>query len=351
MRNITIIIVVLSNITLMLAQDGLILFDYFKLKCDGSEYVENDDIFNDFTSVGAWTKSSSSKGKTSGPVMINMDGKRLFYADYIGSEKGNAMQISYLNQANSITTNIKRGSSLCFTDKPLSYSNAVYSAFLLDLSNHPNTTEEREIFDYHKSGGISRGRVFMKFSSAEESRNVVFGIKYNNESISNWSTPVSVSSPTLLVVKFTKNLLNDSFELFVNPTPNHAEENQTENFKVSGGKEDLRFVSFYMENKRIMKIGSIRIAKTFIDAVSSISLGAVHPTENSMIVRAYNNSLYFERPFEGIVSIYSLGGTILQESKLEHEKSVRCFLGSGIFLVRTISSNNVINTYKIYFDN
>lgn len=349
MRSITFTIVFLTNATLMLAQDGLILFEYFKLKCDGSEYVENDDIFNDFTSVGAWTKSSTYKGKTSGPVMINMDGKRLFYADYIGSEKGNAMQISYINQTNSITTDTKRGSSLCFTDKPLSYANSVYTAFLVDLSNHPNTTEEQEIFDYHKSGGISRGRIFVKFSSSE-SRNVVLGIKYNNESISNWSTPVSVISPILLVVKYTKKILNDSFELFVNPTTHQAEENQTENFKVSGGKEDLRFVSFYMENKRIMKIGSIRIAKTFIDAVSSFSSGAVHPTENPMIVRAYNNSLYFEKPFEGIVYIYSLGGTILQESKLEHEESVRCFLGNGIFLVRTISSKNEINTYKIYFD-
>ena len=142
-----------------------------------------------------------------------------------------------------------------------------------------NSTSGKELFAYLKQGAADgdnttmRGRVVVKIAKDK----MVFGIKKNNQEITQWSDSLNKAQTALLVVKYvnmssSSSAANDEFYLYVNPDPSKSEsENSALLLEAAGNEEgggaDLRYIAF-----RQMKINAlvdgIRVAKNWSKALN-----------------------------------------------------------------------------------
>ncbi len=319
-----------------------------------------EDLLN--PAFGLWTKSSTVTGETISPVAKDTV---LTYSGYASSGTGKVMEINYVDQGSDGSSSFKRGTALCFTGTNLpaptdegfvTGSNLIYTAYLLNLSKHSKTTSQQEIFNYHKLSSTNRGRVYFKFTddgAGGISNNIIFGLRGNSETISNWSQPILYTTTVLLVVKYTNisntSESNDEFELFVNPDPTKTEaENSSVKLSATGTASGLRLINFVMEGKRKMYIGGIRVASTFYDAVNQLS---TMDTENILIPKsqfyAKDKTIYSNMPLEGSLQIIGTTGAVYARYELNNENCIKTNLVNGVYILQFTNSKGEKTNQKI----
>lgn len=269
----------------LLGVKAQILLEESFLKYNNRDEVENaSDNLN--MKVGEWGVSGFTANEGKSPIVLD---QVLEYPGYPLSGKGKVLSINVNDQSTTDNSNPSRTTVLRFTEDALPLpadpvfkpgSNIVYTSFLVNFSDYKTEKayETFDIFTYFKQGGdgtIMRGKVVVNIDN--ERQRVRFSIRKNNQTITEWSKPMSIKKTALLVVKYTNagvyaSGAADNFELFVNPDPKKDEVgNGSTKIEAIGNNEeggtDLRYICFrLMKNKKtVMKIGGIRIAQSFED--------------------------------------------------------------------------------------
>ena len=222
---------------------------------------------------GAWTLTTATADQGGqSPIIADTT---LAYAGY-GCGEGKALALDSAAQA--ISGDLKRNTLMGFAKGKLNEGDTVYTAMLVNLSAM-NSTSGKELFAYIKQGAADgdnttmRGRVVVKIAKDK----MVFGIKKNNQEITQWSDSLNKAQTALLVVKYvnmssSSSAANDEFYLYVNPDPSKSEaENSALLLEAAGNAEgggaDLRYIAF-----RQMKINAlvdgIRVAKNWTKALN-----------------------------------------------------------------------------------
>lgn len=222
---------------------------------------------------GAWTLTTATADQGGqSPLVADTT---LAYAGY-GSGEGKALALDSVAQ--SISGDLKRNTLMGFAKGKLNEGDTVYTAMLVNLAAM-NSTSGKELFAYIKQGATDgdnttmRGRVVVKIAKDK----MVFGIKKNNQEITQWSDSLNKAQTALLVVKYvnmssSSSAANDEFYLYVNPDPSKSEsENSALLLEAAGNAEgggaDLRYIAF-----RQMKINAlvdgIRVAKNWTKALN-----------------------------------------------------------------------------------
>ena len=228
---------------------------------------------------GNWTVStksstvSSSSPEDSGvsPLVATQS---LVYSGYDGSETDKVMRLD--NSQQNVQTG-SRNTVVPFVTSDLATGDVVYTAFLANYDGM-GPTSVKEVFSYFKQGAsvnsstTSRGRVQIRIADGKQS----FGIRKNDQTITQWSAETNVGTTVLLVVKYVNRSTsssgdNDEFYLYVNPDPSKSEaENSscmlTADGNNVGGGANLKHLSF-RQTKLTASYAGLRVAKTWSEAV------------------------------------------------------------------------------------
>jgi hypothetical protein len=298
--------------------------------------------------AGQWTYTDET-GNSSSPTVVD---EQLTYTGYSASGTGRAMQFT------ATAAYPQRNTALCLSNRALPYpcqpqgdfiegSNVFYTAFLLDLRT-TTTSEAQEIFSWYRlSTAGRRGCVLYQLSSDKKSAKFSI-LKRNEESIPalTWTPYQLISKPILIVVKYTHVCIDErkfghaSFHLFVNPDPAKTEAANSASRLEAYGNDygydtDLRYIAFRQSGRTNMKIGGIRIANSFEEALtgtgtsSGIAAPAVHPA-----ISVFGKNIIPDGNFSGQAFIYDVNAMLLRSYNIAGDTPVYTGLDTGIYLLK-----------------
>lgn len=230
---------------------------------------------------GGWVVSTATADQGGKSPLVG--DTTLTYAGHGVTEGGLSMVLDSVQQE--ISGELKRNTVWPFSADAISKedgSNVVYTAFMINLSEM-NSTSGKDIFTYLKQGAEAgtnttmRGRVQVKI----EKDKMVFGIRKNSETITQWSDSVEKAETALLVIKYVNKSTSssgdaDEFYMYVNPDLSKTEAENNAKLQVADGNEDgggadLRYICF-RQMKLNAIVSGIRVAKTWEAALNYVEV-------------------------------------------------------------------------------
>lgn len=336
---------------------------------DFSEYADGQAIESGKvhgTNANEWLVSC--KAEHSNGISPVVKDETLTYPGY--RESGNGKILLFDGNLQQTTPDLIRNTIYRFSEKQIPApgsknfvegDNFIYVAAMFNLSDFPDT-ENANLVSFLKQGSYDkntnetkgtgttiRGYVQVKVANGK----ISFSIRKNiteGEEIKEWSPQFDLNKTVLLVVKYIFMGTNETgdpaqFSLFVNPDPQKNEvENENVRIEALGNDvnqgADLRFICFHQNGLSKYKVGGIRIAKTFEDAVKGDATSAVHPTENDKaICYSYEKDIYVEG-LTGQFNIYNLSGKCLQSFSLTSATNrLTTSLSPGMYIVKCVNTD------------
>ena len=230
---------------------------------------------------GGWVVSTATADQGGKSPLVG--DTTLTYAGHGVTEGGLSMVLDSVQQE--ISGELKRNTVWPFSADAISKedgSNVVYTAFMINLSEM-NSTSGKDIFTYLKQGAEAgtnttmRGRVQVKI----EKDKMVFGIRKNSETITQWSDSIEKAETALLVIKYVNKSTSssgdaDEFYMYVNPDLSKTEAENNAKLQVADGNEDgggadLRYICF-RQMKLNAIVSGIRVAKTWEAALNYVEV-------------------------------------------------------------------------------
>lgn len=235
--------------------------------------------------VGGWSYASkTSEASGTSPVVVD---EPLVYPGYIDPGKGKSILFDPTVQGGMLKGE-NHTTILRFANKPLSKEkgeNIIYISFLIRIGEDFPPVGNTDIFAFIKQGKTDGANVGFRSRLAAKitQDKIIFGIQKTGKDTEGNpipfafmnTRPVPKSQTALLVIKYIHNGMNgkdtdhpDKFYLFINPDPGKSEaDNQATCMEAAGndflGGDDLRYICFRQRGITQMKIGGVRIAKTF----------------------------------------------------------------------------------------
>ncbi len=321
-----------------------------------TENFEDAVVGSDLEGYNEWTVSPKA-GDDLGVSPVIAEGT-LTYTGYAGSGLGN---VAVLDPAVGDDATTQRISTrlVTFGEDPLQnvVGEKIYVAFMVNVSDASRTGTLRDFFTMEGSAtsSMTRGRVFARVTTEGV---LNFGISKNTGTAAAIveSTPDLFCDVDYLLVFVYEGIdgdNNDVVSLYINPDLTKSEAEQTNVITATDAASDYSATAKLGINLRQRaigaRIGGIRVAKTWNDAVLSTTVGLNSPKADkpSVSISATGNSVYTSE--NGVVEIYSLTGTRVFAG-FSNGQVAAPVLNKGLYIVKLITENGQVYSEKVIIE-
>ena len=220
-----------------------------------------------------WAVSAKDDGSESAGDSPIVKAGNLSYPLYAGSGEGKS---AYLNATNQSVTEKAHLTLFTFTDGGLPTNEALYAAFLVNVSEMNNIT--CDIFCYNNGNTANRGRVWVKVANGTNAVNFAVTKSGNTSGSTVWSAELDKTKSVLLVLKYINKSTSstgtpDQYYLYVNPDPTKSEEDNascqlTAEDNGSSGGATIKRVGLKTQTNTKATFSGMRISRTWGQALA-----------------------------------------------------------------------------------